>query len=360
MTFNFNPEGKFTLLSIDGGGMRGVIALGVLCWLEDQTGKPANELFDMAAGTSTGAIIGTGLGLRMSARRIYEEIYRDLLPKAFGSGRGLLFYLRFLKNKMRFFYPIEPFVKALKPYTNDMKMSEIGRREDGTMETIVLFTVRDLRTSNTYYIVNEGPGANAFAHWTVMGAVASSSAAPIFFPPILGNFIDGGVGLYGNPCFAAAVEAVEYIRIPEDNILHISLGTGLVRRELGEGEGGKLWLKEWIDYIIGESIHDVALDQALNTRSVYRQMDFRRYNPHLTRKVVEEVLGVDTKGRDPLTLSLDSTKPEEIDLLFRIGYAYASKIDWNKQRALPWDTVGGQPKPTIAPITWEGTIYHSE
>ena len=67
--FLFNPYKKDVILSIDGGGMRGVIALAILCWLEEQTGKPAYQLFKLAGGTSTGAIICAGLGLGMSAPR---------------------------------------------------------------------------------------------------------------------------------------------------------------------------------------------------------------------------------------------------------------------------------------------------
>jgi uncharacterized protein len=84
MKLNFNPEGKKVLLSMDGGGMRGLISLGILAELEVMTGKPAYELFDMVGGTSTGAIIATGLGLRMTAEEILCEVYKKRLPKAFG------------------------------------------------------------------------------------------------------------------------------------------------------------------------------------------------------------------------------------------------------------------------------------
>ena len=49
------------LLSIDGGGMRGILPLLVLRYLESVSAKPAIEMFDFIAGTSTGAIIAAGL-----------------------------------------------------------------------------------------------------------------------------------------------------------------------------------------------------------------------------------------------------------------------------------------------------------
>ena len=51
------------VLSIDGGGIRGIIPAMVIHYLETQTGRPALELFDLVAGTSTGGIIGLGLAL---------------------------------------------------------------------------------------------------------------------------------------------------------------------------------------------------------------------------------------------------------------------------------------------------------
>ena len=66
-----------TILSVDGGGIRGIIPLACLVQLEKKEGKPAPELFDMVAGTSTGAIIAGGIALGLSARGLLA-LYRDL------------------------------------------------------------------------------------------------------------------------------------------------------------------------------------------------------------------------------------------------------------------------------------------
>ncbi|HHH81865.1 MAG TPA: patatin, partial [Chloroflexi bacterium] len=71
-----------TILSIDGGGIRGIIPLACLVELERQLGKPSPELFDMVAGTSTGAIIAAGIALGLSARGLLA-LYRDLARRAF-------------------------------------------------------------------------------------------------------------------------------------------------------------------------------------------------------------------------------------------------------------------------------------
>ena len=52
------------ILSIDGGGIRGIIPALVLDAIEQRTGKPIAALFDMIAGTSTGGIIAAGLAAK--------------------------------------------------------------------------------------------------------------------------------------------------------------------------------------------------------------------------------------------------------------------------------------------------------
>ena len=49
------------ILSLDGGGIRGIIPAMVLSEIENKAGKPISELFDLIAGTSTGGILALGL-----------------------------------------------------------------------------------------------------------------------------------------------------------------------------------------------------------------------------------------------------------------------------------------------------------
>jgi patatin-like phospholipase/acyl hydrolase len=58
-----------TLLSLDGGGLRGIVSLGLISQLEDRLdGAPLSTHFDLVGGTSTGAVIATGLALGMQVR----------------------------------------------------------------------------------------------------------------------------------------------------------------------------------------------------------------------------------------------------------------------------------------------------
>ena len=101
-----------------------------------------------------------------------EDVYKSRLPRAFAKVKRFR-WLRFLLNGTRHMYYYKPFLNALGPFAEGKLMSDIEW-------PAILLTTKDLRTSNTYYITNQGPGAAMFAHWPLVGAVATSVAAPLF------------------------------------------------------------------------------------------------------------------------------------------------------------------------------------
>lgn len=352
---NFNPEGKKVILSVDGGGMRGMIAIAMLAELERMTGKTCQQLFDMVGGTSTGAIIAAGLGIGMSAAEILETVYRDRLPKAFAPS-NLMLWVRYLLGGLRHIYPIEPFIEAVQPLAEGIKVGDVTH-------PIVFMTTKDVRVGDTYYIVSKGPGREAVKDWPLSGAVGASGAAPIYFPPVAGNLIDGGVGVNSNPCLAVTIEAMEYIGVEadfyNDNVILISLGTGYVPNLHGEGAASRFWLKDWVQYLIVKGLDDSSLQQAYSTQAIYgNRIDFRRYNPELTWENLANALDL-TPEIDPTKLSLDSHSPEQVALMEQIGRAYARKIDWLQPTVMPWDTIGGHRKPNIkrAEVDWAKTPF---
>lgn len=70
------------VLSIDGGGIRGLIAIELLRHLERLTGRRVAELFDYIVGVSTGAIIaavlGSGVGTLDTAKHMYYTLSREM------------------------------------------------------------------------------------------------------------------------------------------------------------------------------------------------------------------------------------------------------------------------------------------
>jgi uncharacterized protein len=78
------PNKRFLILSVDGGGVRGVIPLYYITQIEKMTGKPITQSFNLLAGISTGSIIVTTLALpgqdgqpRYSAKALSERYIND-------------------------------------------------------------------------------------------------------------------------------------------------------------------------------------------------------------------------------------------------------------------------------------------
>ena len=87
-------DGKFLrILSLDGGGIRGVFPAAFLARLEEHLEHPIGRYFDLIAGTSTGGIIAIGLGLGLSADDILK-LYVEKGPAIFDQEHGAVEYAR--------------------------------------------------------------------------------------------------------------------------------------------------------------------------------------------------------------------------------------------------------------------------
>ena len=80
------PVERFQILSLDGGGYRGIYSAAVLAAIEEDLGTPITQYFDLIAGTSTGGIIAIGLGAGLRPRDIVE-FYARWGPKIFRKQR---------------------------------------------------------------------------------------------------------------------------------------------------------------------------------------------------------------------------------------------------------------------------------
>jgi calcium-independent phospholipase A2-gamma len=78
-----NSSPGIRILSIDGGGMKGVIALEILRKLEKKTGKKIHQLFDYCIGVSTGSIIIGLLALKKMSVDEAAQIYQDIGAQVF-------------------------------------------------------------------------------------------------------------------------------------------------------------------------------------------------------------------------------------------------------------------------------------
>ncbi|KAM1123881.1 hypothetical protein COP2_005372 [Malus domestica] len=72
------PKQGLRILSMDGGGMKGLATVQILKAIEKGTGKQIHELFDLICGTSTGGMLAVALGIKLMSLDKCEEIYKNL------------------------------------------------------------------------------------------------------------------------------------------------------------------------------------------------------------------------------------------------------------------------------------------
>lgn len=232
-------EKKFTILSIDGGGIRGIIPAKVLTELERElkTKQPEKELyehFDLICGTSTGAILSIGLALGISASSLldfYKTNASLIFPKwlfRIIPTQAKVFISTMYSNKRLRKKLQEVFTDANggeEPLLYDLKTKVCIPTYNGMMGEInVLKTKHHPDYVRDYKLP---------AHEVAM----ASASAPVYFPPhtfkynnrfgsgVNINMIDGGL-FANNPTLIGILEAGDKLNIPLSQIRVLSIGTG--------------------------------------------------------------------------------------------------------------------------------------
>ncbi len=266
------PVRSKRLLSIDGGGLCGLIPAEALILIEKQldeiTGSqlPLCDRFDLIGGTSTGAILAAGLSLGLKAEQL-RDFYLN-----FGKGifSKVFFPIRFWHS-----YPSEPLEEHLKEVFGEN--TTLGSSK---LRTQILIVSKNATLGTTWFFTNNRQGKyfNTNAAIPLWQIVRASSAAPTFFPPQkikvpddLGQvhnyeFIDGGVSSYNNPSLQLFLEATD----PQykfgwptgtDKIVLLSLGTGFNSITIDEGKASRFNLLDWARYSVKGLLGDANLQQ---------------------------------------------------------------------------------------------------
>ena len=237
-----------TVLSIDGGGIRGILPALVLQRLEERTGRPVASLFDVVAGTSTGAIIALALTLageggrpRWRAQDVVG-LYEREGPRIFA--RSVIDRVRRVDGVGDEKYPSDGLRRALRAYLGD------ARLRDALCE--VLVTAYETERRSAFFFRRRDARDPARGRDFPVALVAeASAAAPTLFeavrletrePPGWLSLVDGGL-FANNPAMCALVETRKHH--PDRDVLIVSLGTGELTRRLPWEEirdwGGREW-----------------------------------------------------------------------------------------------------------------------
>ena len=290
---------KRALLSIDGGGIRGIIPLCALIELEKQIGMPARQVFSMMAGTSTGSIIAGGLATGVSAEKMLE-LYQALGEQVFRFD-----LLSFTVELGSYRYRIQPLADLLLHYIGDMTLNQLP--------IDIMIAATRVSDGKPWYFVRDNPAnAGTTGKLRLVDCMTASAAAPTYFEPYdvpgIGTCVDGGVGFAGNPLYQACVEAFYYtptgVYVPADTSV-ISLGTGHFPPAAAPTN-----LVEWVAWVVGELLHLPADQQTELVLRHFQTAGTTRINPPLPRAI----------GMDDV---------QSIPDLIQIGRELASHLDWH-------------------------------
>lgn len=225
-----NNNQPFQILTLDGGGIKGLFSAAVLAAIEEDLQVNIIDHFDLIAGTSTGGIIALGLGLGFRPRELVQ-FYLNEGPKIFSKGIGTNWIRQWFFSN----YSSRPLENALKNCFKDRLFGDSTKRlvipsyNLGEDDVYIFRTPHASRLKRDYKV----------PAWKV--ALATSSA-PTFFPCTRevdsARLIDGGVWA-NNPTMVAIVEAVGTLGIPINSISLLNIGTSVAisqrRKRLNNG-----------------------------------------------------------------------------------------------------------------------------
>jgi patatin-like phospholipase/acyl hydrolase len=235
---------RFRILSIDGGGIRGIFPAAVLAGLERHHtgGRSIASYFDLIAGTSTGGILALGLGAGLHAAELLElylgrgrEIFPPFPDNIYGRIRG---WIRDQRHYARYLYDREALQRLL--------TDQFGGRLFGESRSRLCIPAFEGKHSEVFVFKtphHTDYKTDRFERMVTVGL--ATAAAPTYFRPLEhGGYtlVDGGVWA-NNPVMLAVIEALTCFDITRDQIdvLSLSCGDGRYLVSHAEITKGGVW-----------------------------------------------------------------------------------------------------------------------
>jgi len=242
----------FRILSIDGGGIRGIYPAHVLQCIEERLQINLFDTFDMIAGTSTGSIIAAGVATGVPAADIVA-MYKE-------HGAGIF-------RKKRFFWPgkklknIQPMFDSVydSQYLENVLTEVFQDKRLGAIKKPLLIPSTDIG-NGCVHVLKSGYSEDFTRDNTVLvkDAVLASCSAPTYFDPHkLDHYLLADGGLWANnPALAAVIDAQKRLGINQSDIQILTIGTGHSKTMYGTNASRKWGLingwkhKEFISFIL--------------------------------------------------------------------------------------------------------------
>lgn len=268
------------ILSIDGGGIRGIIPGQILVSLEEKLKKRTNnpeariaDYFDLIAGTSTGGILTIAYlcPLKEGTRPKYnaQEVVNLYLERG-----DEIFNVPFL-HKVRTAggvldekYPAAELEGALNDYFGNTRLSDLLKP--------CLISSYDITRRQAHFFTQHDAKTDESCNYYVKEVARATSAAPTYFESsevksLTGNvypLIDGGV-FVNNPTLCAYAEVRNQFRATAKQMAILSLGTGYVKKEY-DYERAKNWgMAEWIKPLIDIMMSGVSEVVDYQVKQIY-------------------------------------------------------------------------------------------
>jgi patatin-like phospholipase/acyl hydrolase len=245
-------KNTFKILSLDGGGIRGIIPALILAEIEKRTKKRISELFDLIAGTSTGGILALGMVKPAGKTKAKKDVpaYSAEEAVALYEAQGSRIFARspwrvvrsvggFIDEK----YPTEGVESVLQEFFGTSMLSE------ALTDTII--PSYEIETRSPFFFKSKKARDNADEDYMMWQAARATSAAPSYFEPVqimakgkIISLVDGGL-VANTPAMCAYAELLRW-HPGETNIMVVSLGTGEATRPIPYAEARAWGLAEWL------------------------------------------------------------------------------------------------------------------
>jgi len=222
------------ILSIDGGGIRGILPAMLLAEIERRTRQPIALLFDLVAGTSTGGILALGLtipkcpGAPLYSAQRFVELYENEGARIFS--RSIARNLFTVDSLTWRKYSSRGIESVLAEYFGDSRFRDAV--------TDVLISSYEIERRFPFFFKSRSARTRPDYDFLARDVARATSAAPTYFEPMkissgtnsdYYTLIDGGV-FANNPAACALVEA--RTTLEGSDYLVVSLGTGSMMRSL--------------------------------------------------------------------------------------------------------------------------------
>lgn len=218
------PGSVFRILSLDGGGIRGLYGATLLKLIEENItgGQPIAHFFDMIAGTSTGGIMALGLGLELPAARI-ESLYREDGRKIF-SQPWVWTHLPILKTLRHFFRPLYQHAVLESLLYREFQDKKLG----DSVTRLIIPAFMSPKTEIAVFKTDHHPDYQNDYRSKAWEVARATSAAPTYLSGHTSDdvmFLDGGIWA-NNPIMVAIVDVLSAYDLTCEQLQILSIGTG--------------------------------------------------------------------------------------------------------------------------------------